>query len=91
MARIIQTVQVEDSANWETSFRTHGEIFRGYTATAIHFSTTDENEVAVLWEVDDPDKFLEQLALPETAEAMARDGVKRETVKTFVLDKEFNL
>jgi hypothetical protein len=91
MARIIQTAQVEDSANWETAFRTHGEIFRGYTATAIHFSVTDENEVAILWEADDPDKFLEQLALPETAEAMATDGVKRETVKTFVLDKEFNL
>ncbi len=26
---------------------------------------------------------------PETAEAMALDGVKRETVKVFVLDKEF--
>ena len=92
MPRIIITAQVEDSANWETGFRNHEELFReDYTATAIHFSTTDENEVAVLWEVDDPDKFLEQLALPETAEAMARDGVKRETVKTFVLDKEINL
>ena len=91
MARIIQTAQVEDSASWETAFRTHGEIFRGYTATAIHFSATGENEVAILWEADDPDKFLEQLASPETAEAMATDGVKRETVKTFVLDKEFNL
>ena len=29
------------------------------------------------------------MASPETAEAMAFDGVKRETVKVFVLDKEF--
>jgi hypothetical protein len=26
---------------------------------------------------------------PDTAAAMAMDGVKRETVKVFVLDKEF--
>ena len=92
MPRIIITAQVEDSADWETGFRTHGELFREvYTATAIQFSTTDENEVAILWEANDLDKFLEQLNSPETAEAMATDGVKRETVKTFVLDKEINL
>jgi hypothetical protein len=28
---------------------------------------------------------------PSTAEAMAFDGVKRETVKVFVLDKEFRV
>jgi hypothetical protein len=28
---------------------------------------------------------------PETAEAMAIDGVKRETVKIYVLDKEFQV
>ncbi len=28
---------------------------------------------------------------PATAEAMASDGVKRETVKVFVLDKEFKV
>ena len=65
-------------------------IFRIAKATAIHFAATDDNEVAILWEVANLEKFLEMLDSPETAEAMAYDGVKRETVKLFVLDKEFN-
>jgi hypothetical protein len=47
--------------------------------------------VAILWEVVNQDKFLELLDAPETAEAMAQDGVIRETVKVYVLDKEFIL
>ena len=35
------------------------------------------------------DTFMKVLDSPATAEAMAFDGVKRETVKVFVLDKEF--
>ena len=91
VSRIIITAQVEDSANWETGFRSHGELFNDYTATAINFTATDDNEVAILWEVVNPDKFLELLDAPETAKAMAQDGVKRETVKVYVLDKEFDL
>ncbi len=91
MARIVVTAQIEDSANWEEGFRTHGELFNAYTATAIHYTATAENEVAIYWEVDDLDKFLALVDSPETVEAMELDGVKRETVKIFVLDKEFDL
>jgi len=91
MSRIIITAQVEDSTNWEAGFRTHGGLFNDYTATAIHFTATDENEVAILWEVTDVNTFLEHLNAPGTAEAMAADGVKQDTVKVFVLDKDFNL
>ena len=91
MPRIIITAQVENSAKWEEGFRTHGALFNDYTATAIHFTTTDDNEVAILWEVADVGKFKEHLDAPETAEAMSADGVKRESVKVFVLDKEFDL
>ena len=89
--RIIITADVEDSANWEKGFRTHGALFNDYTATAIHFATTDENQVAIHWEVADIGKFMEHLDAPETADAMAADGVKRDTVKVYVLDKEFDL
>jgi len=89
MARIVITAQVEDSANWENGFRTHGDLFKDYTATAINFAATDENEIAIHWEVSDLERFLGLLDSPETAEAMANDGVKRETVRVFVLDKEF--
>ena len=51
----------------------------------------DDNEVAILWEVVDIDEFLAQLDKPETAEAMAYDGVDPETVKVYVLDKQLNL
>ena len=91
MPRAIVTAQVEDSANWESGFRSHAGLFRAYTATAIQFSATDDNEVAILWEVAKLDKFFEQLDSPETAEAMAQDGVNQESVKVYVLDKEINL
>ena len=91
MSKAIITAQVENSANWENGFRSHAGLFNDYTATAIHFTATDTNEVAILWEVTNLDRFLELLDAPETAEAMAQDGVKRDTVKVYVLDKEFKL
>jgi hypothetical protein len=91
VSKAIITAQVENSANWENGFRSHAGLFNDYTATAINFTATDANEVAILWEVANVDRFLELLDAPETAQAMAQDGVKRDTVKVYVLDKEFNL
>ena len=91
MSRAIITAKVENAANWERDFRSHVGLFKSYTATAIHFSATDDNEIAILWEVANLDKFLEQLDAPETAQAMAQDGVNKESVKVYVLDKEFNI
>ncbi len=91
MTRIIATAQVEDSAKWEEGFRTHGDLFKDMTVTAIHFTATDENEIAIQFDVDDTDKYFELFEAPITAESMKFDGVKRETVKVFVLDKEFDL
>ena len=91
MPKVIVTAQVEDSANWENGFRSHAGLFNNYTATAINFSATNDNEVAILWDVANLDKYLELMDSPETAEAMAQDGVKRETVRVYVLDKELNL
>ena len=91
MPRIIITAQVEDAANWEKGFRTHGDLFREQTTTAVNFTVTDDNEVAIHFEADNLDKFMELLESPATAEAMKFDGVKRETVKVSVLDKELDL
>ncbi len=91
MTRIIATAQVEDSAKWEEGFRTHGDLFKDMTVTAIHFTATAENEVAAHFEVANLDKYFEVFESPATAEAMAFDGFKRETAKVFVLDKEFDL
>ncbi len=90
MAKVVITALVEDSAKWEEGFRTHGELLRSMTSTVTYFTITAENELTLYAEPDDVDKFLEVMESPATAEAMAYDGVKRETVKVVVLDNEFS-
>jgi len=90
MAKVIITAQVQDPVKWEAGFRTHGDLFRSYTLRALHF-TTAGNEIAICMEPENLDVFLQHVASPTTAEAMALDGVLRETVKISVLDREFKL
>jgi hypothetical protein len=90
--KVLVVAQVEDPVKWEDSFRTHGGLFRSQTVTKpIDFGTIEGNQVAVCFEPNDLDLFMRILASPATAEAMALDGVKRETVKVFVLDKELKV
>ena len=93
MPRIVVTAQVEDAVKWDKGLRTHGDIFRNnYTVTApVSFAISEGNTVAVCFEPADVDKALEAINSPATAEAMTADGVKRDTVKVFVLDKEFKV
>jgi len=91
MPKVIVTAQVQDPVKWEKGFRTHGDLFRGYSLRApIHFTITG-NEVAICFEPENLDTFRRSMESQATAEAMAFDGVKRETVKTFVLDKEMKV
>lgn len=89
ISRVVVTAQVEDSAKWEEGFRTHGDLLGSMSQSATYFATTGDNEIVLYAEPDDLDKYMEVLESTETAEAMAADGVKRDTVKVFVLDKEF--
>ncbi len=92
MPKIVVTAQVKDPVKWEEGFRTHGDLFKSQTVTRpINIATIEGNEVAVCFEPDDLDTFLKILDSPATAEAMEFDGVKRETVKVFVLDKQFQV
>ncbi len=92
MPKIVVTAQVEDPVKWEEGFRTHGDLFKSQTVTRpINIATIEGNEVAVCFEPDDLDTFLKILDSPATAAAMDVDGVKRETVKVFVLDKQFQV
>jgi hypothetical protein len=91
MAKVVITAEVEDLTKWEEGFRNHSDLFRSQTVTKpINIGTNEGNEVALIFEPEDLGTFMELLdsAGPE---AMANDGVKRETVKIFVLDKEFKL
>ena len=75
---------------WEEGFRTHGELFRtNYTVTKPIGIAISGNEVAVCFEPANLDTLMAAVDSPATAEAMAVDGVKRETVKVYVMDKEF--
>lgn len=92
MTKVIITANVKDSAKWETGFRSHADLFRGMSLSkSIQFSANDNNEVAICLEPDDLKLYLKGLDSQDTADAMAYDGVKRETVKIFVLDKEMTL
>ncbi len=91
MPKVIITAQVEDGAKWEAGFRTHAALFRTYSIKApIHFRV-DGNEVVICMEPEDLDTFNRSMESKETADAMAMDGVKRETVKTFFLEKTMEL
>ena len=92
MPRVVITAEVQDPVKWEKGFRTHADLFRSQTITKpINFATIAGNQVAVCLEPANLDTFMKVLDSPATAEAMAFDGVKRETVKVFVLDKELKV
>jgi ABC-type antimicrobial peptide transport system ATPase subunit len=92
MPKVIVVGQVEDLAKWEAGFRTHGDLFRSQTVVKpIEFTVSEGNTVAICFEPKDLAMYMKGLNSPETEAAMAFDGVKRETVKVFVLDKEFTV
>ncbi len=90
MAKIIITAQVEDAAKWEEGFRTHGDLLRSMTSKVTYFTISKDSEMTLYADVEDVDKYFEVLESPATEEAMAHDGVIRDTVKVAVLDKEFS-
>lgn len=90
MPRVVITAQVEDSAKWEDGFRTHGELLGSMSQSVTYFSATSDNEVVLYSEPVDLGQYMRVLESSDTADAMAVDGVKRDTVKVFVLDKEFS-
>ena len=55
-----------------------------------YFTISADNELTIYADVDDVDKYFEVMDSPATEEAMAFDGVLRDTVKVSVLDKEFS-
>lgn len=92
MPKIVVTAEVEDHAKWEQGFRTHADLFRSQTIKQpIEFALVDGNQVVIMFEPENLGTYMEILEGPDTAAAMAFDGVKRETVKLTVLDRKFEL
>ena len=92
MASVIVTGEVENAASWEPEFRTHVDLFKTQTSVSpMRFTVTDDNRFAIYTEVSDLNTFQEVLDSQATVDAMVNDGVKRETVQVYVLDKELDL
>lgn len=93
MPRIVIVAKCKDQAKWEQGFRTHGEIFRNdYKVTKpVSYGTGDDSHVAVCVDSDDLSAAMNALGSAATAEAMETDGLLRDTVKVFVLDKELRV
>ena len=90
MPMVLITCQVEDAEKWEEQFRTHGELFRRQTISRVDIGVREDDHVAGVFHVDDLDAYMKILDAPETAAAMENDGVKRDTVEVFVLDRRFD-
>lgn len=91
MAKVVITAQVENGKKWEKAFRTHVDLFREQTVISPVSIGVSGNEVALLFKVRNLDKYMKLMDSQETADAMKMDGVKRETVKIHILDKELEL
>ena len=90
MTKVLIIAQVEDVSKWEAGFRSHADLFQTMSITTQEF-TTNNNEVTICSDTSDLPKYMEVLNSQATVDAMSSDGVKRETVKIFVLDKEVKL
>ncbi|MGW8369826.1 MAG: hypothetical protein ACWGPN_14260 [Gammaproteobacteria bacterium] len=89
MPKIILTADVEDGASWERSYRTHADLFRSAGIDAVHYTVGKDNHVVMCTDVDDVSAYMAFVEDAATQEAMKHDGVKRDSVKLFVLDKHF--
>jgi hypothetical protein len=91
MVRILVTAKVENSKEWEAGFRTHRDLFKSMTVKAIHYAVMDGNEIAICMDATDQAKYFQILDSKAAVDSMTSDGVKLDTVNTFVLDKKLDL
>ena len=91
MPKIVATIEVENLSEWEKGFKTHGELFRRQTIDGQYDYTMIEegNRVVLCAEVKDVGAFFEVLQSEEADEAKELDGVRRDTIRFYVLDKQF--
>ncbi|MFY9718479.1 MAG: hypothetical protein WAK16_02440 [Candidatus Cybelea sp.] len=91
MAKILVIAKCKDQAKWEEGFRTHADFFRTSYGISkpVSYGIGEDGYIATCFETNDLARFTSQIASPETAAAMEGDGLLRDTVRVFVLDKEF--
>ena len=91
MPRVVVTAEVENLDKFEKGFPTHADLFRQMGISRMEYATGPGNRIAVSGDTNNLDAYMKIYNSPATAEAMAFDGVKRETVQMFVLDKGLSM
>ena len=93
MAKIVVTAKCKDPAKWEAGFQTHAEFFRTAYGISkpVSYGMAEDNYVVACMDIDDVEKALSALGSPETAAAMEGDGLLRDTVRVFVLEKQLQV
>ncbi len=89
MARVVITAEVDNGAAWESGFRSHGALLGTMSTNVHYYAVNPDDTIAVYAEPTDLDQFMHVMQSEDTANAMINDGIRRETVKVFVLDGEF--
>jgi len=87
MAKVVLTADVKNGSKWEKAFRTHGDLLKSAGIGHVDY-TVDDDHVVMCTDVADADAYLKFLKSDETQDAMKGDGVKRKSVKVYVLDRE---
>ncbi len=90
MAKILVIAKCKDQPKWEAGFRTHGDLFKTAYGISkpVSYGMAEDDYVVACFETSDLAKVNSAISSPETAKAMESDGLLRDTVKVFVLDKE---
>ena len=88
MTKIIVTANVKDPQEWESGFRSMGDLLKSIYISPIHFGMrTEDNSFAYLAEVEDVDQFLLTMNSDKAKNAQNENGVLEGTVRFFVLNK----
>ena len=90
MPRIVTMMRVEDLDAWLERVPSRGEVYRLLTEHPVDYGTTDEGEIVLSFEVDDLEVFFRAIRSQAFMEALAVDGIRRETAKIHVLDRKFD-
>ena len=88
MAKLVIVAQCKDPVKWEQGFRTHGDLIKSQTVTKPVSYGIEGNQVTVCFEPEDFAACMKVINSPATAQAMEFDGILRDTVKMYVLDRE---
>jgi hypothetical protein len=87
MTGIVLTAHVKDAARWEKGFRAHADLLKRGGMSNIHYSISDNNDVCVYFETDDVEASESFAQSPENIRGMEEDGVERDTLKSYRLEK----